>query len=75
MGPECDTASIYPGLSGRMGARREMNVSRGLMGVRMIGAAEARRRCCAGAEAADSESQNENSARRPDGRIGSQCSR
>jgi hypothetical protein len=41
----------------------------------MIGAAEARRCCCAGAEAADRESQNENSTRRPDGQISSQFSR
>jgi hypothetical protein len=71
VGPECDAASIYPGLA----ACREMNVNRGLMRSRMIGAAEARRCCCAGAEATGRESQNENSTRRPDGRISSQCSR
>jgi hypothetical protein len=71
IGPECDTASIYPG----MGARHEMNFTRGLMGIRMIGAAEARRCCCAGAEAADRESHNDNSTRHPDGRIGWKCSR
>jgi hypothetical protein len=58
-----------------MAARHEMNVTRGLMGIRMIGAAEARRCCCAGAQATDRESQYENSTRCPDGRIGSQCSR
>jgi hypothetical protein len=75
MVPVYDTVSIYPGLTGRMGARGQMNVSRGLMGARMIGAAEARRCCCADAKTTGRESNNENSTRRPDGRIGSQCSR
>jgi hypothetical protein len=56
-------------------ARHEMNITHGLMGTRMIGAAMARRYCCIGAEAAERESQNEYSTRRLDGRAGSQCSR
>jgi len=52
-----------------------MNITLGLMGARMIGAAMARRYCCVGAKAAERESQNEHSTRRPAGRTGSQCSR
>jgi len=58
-----------------MAGRREMNITHELMRVGMIGAAMARRYCCVGAEAAERESQNEYSTRRPDGRTGSQCSR
>ena len=57
-----------------MSARRETNVIRCLMGTRMSGAAVARRCRCVGTEAAEHESQNENTARRPDQRIGSQRS-
>jgi hypothetical protein len=56
------------------GAGREMDVTRLLMGARMAGAAVARQTRHFGAEAAERDGQNENSARCPDDLIGSRCS-
>lgn len=73
--PERDTGSIYPGPTASTGTRREMNMTRGLMGTRMIGVDMARRYCCVGAEAAEHEGQDENPACRPDHGIGSRSFR
>jgi len=66
---------IYPGPIGNAnGTGRETNVTRLLMGTRMAGAAVARQFRDLGAEAAERDSQNEDSARCPDYRIGSRRS-
>src|SRR5260370_437814 len=83
MDPELGAGSIHPGRGGnvagayRVSACRETNITRWLMGTRMVGAAVARRCRRVGteaAEAAEHESENENPARRPDHQIGSQRS-
>jgi len=71
-----DTRLIYPGPIGndagfsRGNVRREANAARRRMGAQMVGGAEARRYRYLSTEAAERESQNENSARCPDQRIG-----
>jgi len=69
--PERENGSIYPGPTDSTVARREMNMTRGLMGTRMIGVDMARRYCCVGTDTAKHEGHDENPACRPDHGIGS----
>jgi len=58
-----------------MSDRRETNVARWLVATQVASRAVGRRYCCFRAEAAEHDSRNENSARRPAQRIGSQRGR